>query len=1175
MKFLGFVLLELVLLVIAIYGGNLVKTLPGCNGDVPFTLETAASELSAIQLERDALLNTGWGNGSGTLTWWNGSDHCNWTGIACDVQGSIIGIDLNNCGIEGDLNKFNFSRFPNLEFLKLGSNYLNGSLQLQVGDLPKLYYLDLSRNQLTGVIPQEIGSMKNLVELHLGGNLFLGDLVYDLPSTLGGLTKLKIMDLSSNSIYGSIPSTLGNLTNLRLLNLSFNYFDGPIPSSLGHLTNLRILDLSSNSLVGQIPSTLGHNLTLLSTLDLSGNQINGSIPYEFGNLKHLFVVDLSYNELDGPIPSTLSHLTNLRILDLSSNSLIGPIPSTLGHNLTLLTTLDLSRNHINGSIPYEFGNLKHLDHLDLSNNKLNGTIPTTLASLTQLTNLNLDFNKLEGLLPPQVLLNLTNLRILSLGSNYLVGLVPSSIRYLTNLWSLDLSNNRFNGPIPSTLGHLSNLSKLILDLNKFHGSVPHELTRLTHLNTLHLSSNLLVGQLPITIGGLFNLQSLDLSNNSFSGPIPSRIQNCSQLNELKLSHNNLSGSFPQGIGDFHYLHMLDLSFNNLEGEIPISLQNKFLPEQFRDNKATKNGDLFSIWNYDGKIAFEDIIEATEDFDIKYCIGTGGYGSVYRAHLPSCKTVALKKFHHSEFEEPTFIKSFENQARVLLEIRHRNIVKLHGYCLHRKCMFLIYEYMERGSLFYVLHNNDEAVEFGWFKRVNVIKGIAHALSYLHHSCTPKIIHRDISSNNILLNSEFHAFVGDFGLARLLHSDSSNRTILAGTYGYIAPELAYTMVVTEKCDVYSFGVVVLETLMGSHPGQLLSSLDQNIILIDVLDKRLSPPEDQTIVQDIVVALSLAFACLSSKPKSRPMMKHVSQEFLIRKTRVSKPFHEISIAELKNQEMCFVDEIDESRMMNFVISEAPPIEGVASGVLFEGDSVYGEATVGQGENGLRVWSLKELYSESGNKDGTVPFKESVMGVSALMCLVGDEGEWKWIGVETQALHECDVFKVQTEQDGLCFDKIGSLLIGRGLEYRRLPKIANSVQVCDGRRDKDIRNRKKDADEYDQLQFTCGIHKLIHECISFRGDINVCIVGDPSCAKSQFLKYASGIVSRSVYTSGKSSSAAGLTVSSPIIPTLTATVAKELDTGEFCIEAGALMLADNGICCIDEFDDGSGCNS
>ncbi|XP_027942511.1 DNA replication licensing factor MCM6 isoform X1 [Vigna unguiculata] len=173
------------------------------------------------------------------------------------------------------------------------------------------------------------------------------------------------------------------------------------------------------------------------------------------------------------------------------------------------------------------------------------------------------------------------------------------------------------------------------------------------------------------------------------------------------------------------------------------------------------------------------------------------------------------------------------------------------------------------------------------------------------------------------------------------------------------------------------------------------------------------------------------------------------------------------------------------------------------------------------------------------------------------------------------------------------------RDLSYR-LAFIANSVQICDGRREIDIRNRKKDVDEDDQqfttqeldeiqrmrntpdffnklvesvaptvfghpdikrailLMLMSGVHKFTHEGINLRGDINVCVVGDPSCAKSQFLKYTSGIVPRSVYTSGKSSSAAGLT----------ATVAKEPETGEFCIEAGALMLADNGICCIDEFD-------
>ncbi|KAF6135243.1 hypothetical protein GIB67_035314 [Kingdonia uniflora] len=174
------------------------------------------------------------------------------------------------------------------------------------------------------------------------------------------------------------------------------------------------------------------------------------------------------------------------------------------------------------------------------------------------------------------------------------------------------------------------------------------------------------------------------------------------------------------------------------------------------------------------------------------------------------------------------------------------------------------------------------------------------------------------------------------------------------------------------------------------------------------------------------------------------------------------------------------------------------------------------------------------------------------------------------------------------------------RDLSYR-LAFIANSVQVSDGREDTDIRNRKTDNDEDTTQQFTTeelddietmrrtpdffnkivdsiaptifghheikrailimllgGVHKVTHEGINLRGDINVCIVGDPSCAKSQFLKYTTTLVARSVYTSGKSSSAAGLT----------ATVAKEPETGEFCIEAGALMLADNGICCIDEFD-------
>ena len=110
------------------------------------------------------------------------------------------------------------------------------------------------------------------------------------------------------------------------------------------------------------------------------------------------------------------------------------------------------------------------------------------------------------------------------------------------------------------------------------------------------------------------------------------------------------------------------------------------------------------------------------------------------------------------------------------------------------MFLIYNYLEKGSLFCALRIDVEAVELDWTKRVNIVKGIAHALSYMHHDCNPPIVHRDISSNNILLNSELEAFVSDFGTARLLDPHSSNRTVIVGTYGYIAPGSALSLFFT---------------------------------------------------------------------------------------------------------------------------------------------------------------------------------------------------------------------------------------------------------------------------------------------------------------------------------------------------------------------------------------------
>ncbi|KAK1289166.1 putative leucine-rich repeat receptor-like protein kinase [Acorus calamus] len=248
-------------------------------------------------------------------------------------------------------------------------------------------------------------------------------------------------------------------------------------------------------------------------------------------------------------------------------------------------------------------------------------------------------------------------------------------------------------------------------------------------------------------------------------------------------------------------------------------------------------------------------------------------------------------------------SFRSEIKALTEIRHRNIVKLFGYCSNARCMFLVYEYMAKGSLADLLRSQEEVVVLDWTKRVNIVKDISQALSYMHHDCVPPIIHRDITSSNILLDYDFKACVSDFGIARLLRPGSSNWTTIAGTYGYLPPELAYTMRVTEKCDVYSYGVVALEIIMGKHPRELIASLlaDENAPLLkDVIDQRLSPPSNE-VAEDVVLVVMLALACLRSDPLSRPTIQFASQKLIARKLPSHlKHFDDIKLPQLMNAEM-----------------------------------------------------------------------------------------------------------------------------------------------------------------------------------------------------------------------------------------------------------------------------------
>jgi Leucine-rich repeat (LRR) protein len=685
----------------------------------------AAADPSAalLRLEAKALLETGWWGSANTSN--TSTPPCKWDGITCNADGSVIGIVIHDRlhALPDKYLKLNFSSLPNLDSLDLSSNNLQGSIPLEIGTLSKLTYLDLSCNNLTG----------------------------ELPLSLANLTQLYWFDIYDNQIIGPIPSTLGHLTHLKYLFLDNNRIHGSIPPEIGNMENLKYLYLENNSLNGPIPSTLGH-LTHLEDLSLGSNQIDGPIPPEIGNME------------------------NLRYLTLENNNLSGSIPSTLGH-LTKLVNLSLSNNRINGSIPLEIGNMENLIYLYLKNNDLSGSVPGEMGNLKKVTHLTLESNNLIGLIPTR-LTSCSSLEHLLLSNNSLSGSIPYHIRDLYLLTTINLSHNLFNGKIPLELLDLAFLVVLDLSYNNLFGNIPISFTFVTQIN---LSYNSLEGRIPYS----FQNHTSDtlIGNKDLCGDFVG-FSPCLPLSppspSLSLASNKSIIPKVKIIAPISiFLGLLVL------GGFCFFLSQRVVNKTQSMSMERRNGNLFSIWNYDGKIAYEDIIQATEDFDIKYCIGTGGYGSVYKAELPSGKVVALKKLHRLEAENPAFDKSFKNEIKVLTEIRHRNIIKLYGFCLHKRCMFLVYEYKERGSLFCVLNDDIEAVELDWRKRVNIIKGTAHALSYMHHECIPAIVHRDISSNNILLNNKLEAFVSDFGTAKLLDPDSSSQTLVAGTYGYIAP------------------------------------------------------------------------------------------------------------------------------------------------------------------------------------------------------------------------------------------------------------------------------------------------------------------------------------------------------------------------------------------------------
>ncbi|KAL2460363.1 L-type lectin-domain containing receptor kinase IX.1 [Abeliophyllum distichum] len=213
-----------------------------------------------------------------------------------------------------------------------------------------------------------------------------------------------------------------------------------------------------------------------------------------------------------------------------------------------------------------------------------------------------------------------------------------------------------------------------------------------------------------------------------------------------------------------------------------------------------------------KFSYGELVRATDNFADEKKLGEGGFGGVYQGFLRDTNSyIAVKRVSKDSEQGP---REYASEVKIISRLRHRNLVQLVGWCHERRELLLVYELMSNGSLDFHLFKGKSLLT--WETRYKIARGVASALLYLHEEWEQCVVHRDIKSSNIMLDSSFNAKLGDFGLARLVdHEKGSQTTVLAGTRGYMAPEYVMSGKASKESDVYSFGIVALEIACGRKP------------------------------------------------------------------------------------------------------------------------------------------------------------------------------------------------------------------------------------------------------------------------------------------------------------------------------------------------------------------------
>ncbi|XP_074264172.1 somatic embryogenesis receptor kinase 1 [Silene latifolia] len=497
-----------------------------------------------------------------------------------------------------------------------------------------------------------------------------------------------------------------------------------------------------------------------------------------------------------------------------------------------------------------------------------------------------------------------------LGNAALTGQLVPQIGSLKNLQYLELYSNDISGPLPSELGNLTNLVSLDLYLNSFTGEIPASFGKLSKLRFLRLNNNSLSGRIPMSLTNITSLQVLDLSNNRLSGSVPDN-GSFSLFTPISFANNlNLCGP---------------VTGHPCPGSPPFSPPPPFLPPTPVNSQgggsttgAIAGGVaagaalvfaapaiLFAWWRrrkpqeyfFDvpaeedpevhlgqlKRFSLRELQVATDTFSNKNILGRGGFGKVYKGRLADGTLVAVKRL--KEERTPGGELQFQTEVEMISMAVHRNLLRLRGFCMTPTERLLVYPYMSNGSVASCLRERPpDEPPLDWPTRKRIALGSARGLSYLHDHCDPKIIHRDVKAANILLDEEFEAVVGDFGLAKLMdYKDTHVTTAVRGTIGHIAPEYLSTGKSSEKTDVFGYGIMLLELITGQRAFDLARlANDDDVMLLDwvkglLKEKKLEmlvDPDLQTnyIDSEVEQLIQVALLCTQGNPLDRPKMSDV---------------------------------------------------------------------------------------------------------------------------------------------------------------------------------------------------------------------------------------------------------------------------------------------------------------